>query len=155
MTAADLVGRRLCFGLPGPDLSDADVRLFRETGAGGLILYRRNLGSPARLLRLVADLEAALDRRLLVTTDHEGGRVIMLGEDVTIFPDGLAVGAGDEPALAERQGRIEGRELRRLGVDLAFAPVLDVLGTGYSPNIGIRAYGTDPARVAALGAARI
>ncbi|PYM64236.1 MAG: beta-N-acetylhexosaminidase [Candidatus Rokuibacteriota bacterium] len=155
MTVAELVGRRLVFGLPGPDLTDADVRLFRETEAGGVILYRRNLRSPEGVVRLVSDLEAALDRRLLVTTDHEGGRVVMLGEAVTIFPDGLAAGAAGDPDLVERQGRIEGRELRRLGVDLSFAPVLDVLGPGYSPNIGIRAYGTDPARVAVLGAARI
>ena len=46
-----------------------------------------------------------------------------------------------------RQGLIEGRELRRLGVDLNFGPCLDVLTERYSPNIGIRSYGKDPALV--------
>jgi hypothetical protein len=54
-----------------------------------------------------------------------------------------------------RQGLIEGRELRRLGVDVNFSPVLDVLTDRYSPNIGIRSYGKDPALVARYGAARI
>src|SRR5256885_1649533 len=85
------------FGLPGPTLRDEDVRLFKDTRAAGLILYRRNFQSPAGLLRLLESLEGALGRRLLVATDHEGGRVVMLGGATTIFPDNLAVGtAGGE-----------------------------------------------------------
>jgi beta-N-acetylhexosaminidase len=152
---ADLVGERLMIGLPGPTLRDEDVALFRDTRAAGLVLYRRNFESPAQLARLLGSLESALGRRLLVATDHEGGRVIMLGRGTTIFPDNLAVGAAGEEAFAYRQGLIEARELRRLGVDLNLAPVLDVLTERYSPNIGIRAYGKDPALVARYGTARI
>jgi beta-N-acetylhexosaminidase len=151
----DLLGERLMFGLPGPTLRDEDVRLFKDTRATGLILYRRNFQSPAGLLRLLESLESALGRRLLVATDHEGGRVVMLGGATTIFPDSLAVGAAGEEAFAHHQGRLEARELRRLGVDLNLAPVLDVLTERYSPNIGIRSYGKDPAIVARYGAARI
>ena len=154
-TLDDLVGRMLVFGLVGPDLTDADVRLFRDTRAGGIMLYRRNFETPARLRALLDGLEAAVGRRLLVTTDHEGGRIIMLNRGVTIFPDSLAAGTAGETAYVERQGRIEGREMRRLGVEVNFAPVLDVLTDRYSPNIGIRSYGKDPALVARLGAARI
>ena len=151
----DVVGERLMFGLPGPTLRDEDVSLFRDTRAAGLILYRRNFDSPAGLLRLLASLESALGRRLLVATDHEGGRVVMLGGATTIFPDNLAVGTAGEEAFAHRQGFVEARELRRLGVDLNLAPVLDVLTERYSPNIGIRSYGKDPGVVARCGAARI
>jgi beta-N-acetylhexosaminidase len=155
MTLEELVGRRLMFGLPGPDATDADIRLFRETGAGGLVLYRRNFEGPERLLRLLARLDEGLGRRLLVATDHEGGRVVMLGGGVTIFPDNLAAAAAGEVAFVNRQGVFEARELRRLGVDVNFAPVLDVLTARYSPNIGIRSYGKDPAVVARCGTARI
>ncbi|MEK7838395.1 MAG: hypothetical protein AAB328_10500, partial [candidate division NC10 bacterium] len=89
MTLEALVGRRLMFGLPGPDLTDADIHLFRDTGAGGLILYRRNFETPERLGALLTGLEEALGRRLVVATDHEGGRIIMLNRGVTIFPDSL------------------------------------------------------------------
>ena len=142
-------------GLPGPDVTESDLRLFEETGAGGLILYRRNFESPERLHALLSRLESALGRRLLVATDHEGGRIIMLGEGVTIFPDNLAAGTAGAAAFVNRQGLFEGRELRRLGVDVSFAPVLDVLTERYSPNIGIRSYGKDAALVARFGAARI
>ena len=155
MTLEDLVGERLMIALPGPRVRDEDVRLFRETRAGGLILYRRNFESPGQLRALLETLDERLGRRLLVATDHEGGRVIMLAEAVTIFPDALAVGASNEPFFAFRQGQIEGRELRRLGIDLNFAPVLDVLTERYSPNIGIRSYGKEPGLVARHGVARI
>ena len=142
-------------GLAGPTLREEDVQLFRETRARGLILYRRNFESPDQLGRLLDRLEAALQRRLLVATDHEGGRIIMLGRGTTVFPDNLAVGTAGEEAFAARQGLIEARELRRLGVDLNLGPCLDVLTDRYSPNIGIRSYGKDPARVSRYGAARI
>lgn len=142
-------------GLPGPQLRPEDVALFRDTRAAALILYRRNFEHPTQLLTLIDRLESALERRLLVATDHEGGRVIMLGQGVTIFPDNLAAGTAGEESWIHRQGFIEARELRRLGVDLNLAPVLDVLTERYSPNIGTRAYGTDPARVARCGVARI
>ncbi|MGH7392960.1 MAG: beta-N-acetylhexosaminidase, partial [Candidatus Rokuibacteriota bacterium] len=152
---ADLVGERLMIGLPGPTLRDADVRLFRETRAAGLILYRRNFESPTGLITLLTSLEAALGRRLLVATDHEGGRIVMLGQGVTIFPDNLAVATAGEEAFAAREGLIEARELRRLGVDLNLGPCLDVLTERYSPNIGIRSYGKDPGIVSRYGVARI
>jgi beta-N-acetylhexosaminidase len=152
---ADLVGERLTIGLPGPALTADDVALFRDTRAAGLILYRRNFESPARLLALLAELESALGRRLLVSTDHEGGRIVMLGRGVTIFPDNLAAGAAGEEAFPYRQGLLEARELRRLGVDLTLGPCLDVLTDRYSPNIGIRSYGKDPDLVARYGTARI
>jgi beta-N-acetylhexosaminidase len=152
---ADLVGERLMIGLPGPSLQDQDLDLFRATRASGLILYRRNFESPEQLRTLLTSLEDALGRRLLVATDHEGGRIVMLGGGTTIFPDNLAVGTAGEETFAAKQGLFEARELRRLGVDLNLGPVLDVLTEAYSPNIGIRSYGKDPAVVARYGVARI
>ncbi len=155
MTLEELVGEQLMIALPGPVARDADIRLFEDTRAGGLILYRRNAESAAQLVSLLTTLEERLGRRLLVATDHEGGRVIMLRAGVTVFPDNLAVGSAGDPLFASRQGQIEGRELRRLGIDLNLAPVLDVLTDRYSPNIGIRSYGKEPEGVARHGVARV
>src|SRR2546422_8345686 len=104
--------------------------------------------SPAGLLRLLESLEGALGRRLLVATDHEGGRVVMLGGATTIFPDNLAVGTAGEEAFAHHHGRLGARELRRLGGGLNLAPLPDLLTQRYSPNIGIRPYGKDTPIVA-------
>ncbi len=155
MKLAELVGQRLVIGISGTVITPEIIRHFQELHAGGLILYRRNFESPRQLQKLIADLEGALGRRLLVAVDHEGGRVIMFREGITVFPDNLAVGQAGDPEHARRQGAIEARELRRLGVDLNLAPVLDVLTEAYSPNIGIRSYGKDWRVVSELGAARI
>ena len=155
MTLAELVGRRLMIGLSGPDVGDGDIALFRDLQAGGLILYRRNFETPERLLRALARLEGALGRRLLVATDHEGGRIVMLNQGVTIFPDNLAAATAGDAGFVQHQGVVEGRELRRLGADVSFGPSLDVLTDAYSPNIGIRSYGKDPALVSRFGVARI
>jgi beta-N-acetylhexosaminidase len=155
MNLAEMVGQRLVIGIPGTRITPEIVRHFRELKAGGLILYRINFDSPPQLKKLITDLEEALGRRLLVMADHEGGRVIMFREGVTMFPDNLAVGGAGKVDYARQQGEIEAQELRRLGLDVNLAPVLDVLTEAYSPNIGIRSYGQDWRLVAKLGAARI
>jgi beta-N-acetylhexosaminidase len=155
MKLAELVGERLVIGIPGTQITPEIVRHFKELHAGGLILYRINFESPAQIKQLIADLEEALGRKLLVTADHEGGRVIMFRDGITVFPDNLAVGGAGNIDYARQQGGIEAQELRRLGLDVNLGPVLDVLTEAYSPNIGIRAYGRDWRLVAEMGAARI
>ena len=155
MKLEELVGERLVIGIPGTKITPEIVRHFKELNAGGLILYRINFDSPQQINQLIADLEEALGRKLLVTADHEGGRVIMFRDGITVFPDNLAVGTAGKIEYARQQGEIEAKELRRLGMDVNLAPVLDVLTDAYSPNIGIRAYGKDWRLVAKMGAARI
>ena len=155
MTLEELIGSRLVFGIPGTVVTPEIVRHFKDTHAGGLILYWINFESPDQLRKLISDLENGLGRRLLVTCDHEGGRVIMFRDGITVFPSNQASGKTDNTQLARQQGEQEGRELRRLGIDVNFAPVLDVLTEAYSPNIGIRSYGADPDVVAKMGAARL
>ena len=155
MKLEELVGERLVIGISGTTITPEIVRQFQELHAGGLILYRRNFDSPQQIKKLIADLEEALGRRLLVTADHEGGRVIMFRDGITVFPDNLAVGTTGNIDYARQQGEIEAKELRRLGLDVNLGPVLDVLTEAYSPNIGIRSYGQDWRLVAQMGAARI
>jgi beta-N-acetylhexosaminidase len=155
MKLAELLGERLVIGIPGTRITPEIVRHFQELHAGGLILYRINFDSPPQMKKLLTDLEEALGRKLLVTVDHEGGRVIMFRDGITVFPDNLAVGTAGKIAYARQQGVIEAKELRRLGIDVNLAPVLDVLTDAYSPNIGIRSYGQDWRLVAQMGAARL
>lgn len=155
MTLEQLAGQILMIGVSGDRVTPEMVRLFRKTHAGGLILYRPNFRSAEGLRQMIAGLEEALERRLLVAVDHEGGRVIHLAEAVTVFPDNLALGMAGNETYAAEQGRIEASELRRLGIDLNLAPTVDVLTGEFSPNIGIRSYARDAGLVARLGAARI
>lgn len=155
MDLEDLAGQKLVLGIDGTRVSPEAVHLFQRTRAGGLILFERNFESPEGLRNLIRDLERALKRNLLVWVDHEGGRVIRFKEGVTRFPDAQAVAASGNAESARKQGEIEGKELRDLGIDINLAPVLDVLADKENPAIGNRSYGKDPEVVAAFGRARI
>ena len=158
MTTMDLetlVGRKLTIGVPGTKVTPEIIAHFKELRAGGIIFYRINFESPAQIKKFITDLEKALGRRLLVCVDHEGGRVVMFRDGITVFPDNLAIGKTKKVAYARKQGEIEAKELRRLGVDVNLSPVLDVLTDSYSPNIGIRSYSKDWKLVADMGTARI
>jgi beta-glucosidase-like glycosyl hydrolase len=152
VTLEALVAAVSCSG-PGQICPTPTSSSSRRAGWGSCWPAHRDAELPRA--STLTGLEDALGRRLLVATDHEGGRIIMLGRSVTIFPDNLAAGTAGEINFVNRQGLFEGRELRRLGVDVNFSPVLDVLTERYSPNIGIRSYGKDPAVVSRYGAARI
>ena len=166
MTLEELVGQKLVFGIEGPQPTAEEIELFRKTHAGGLILFERNFeekgtvpkkgDSPLFLLsKLISDLERAAGRRLLVMVDHEGGRVVRFKEGVTPFPDAATSARAGRPDWVRRQGEIEALELRRLGIDLNLAPVLDVLGPRPNPVVGDRSYGNDPELVGKFGRARI
>jgi len=148
-TAAQLV----MVGIPGPRV-DPDTRDFLATyGPGGVILFRRNAGSPARLRRLVADLKSlGSGVPPLVAIDHEGGRVHRLSPPFTRFPSAREVGRHGARA-ARAVGEAMGRELGSVGIDLDFAPVLDVPTNPRNQVIGDRAFSDDPTRAARLALA--
>ena len=139
----------------GLGLSPADRRLLREPAVGGVILFARNYASPAQLADLVAEIRAVRSPPLLIATDHEGGRVQrfrdgfssippmrLLGRQYDSDPDGAA-------SIAESAGWLIGAELRAAGIDLAFAPCVD-LDWGVSEAIGDRAFHRKPDIVATL-----
>src|SRR5205085_2792751 len=119
------VGQLLFVGIPAPTL-DAETRQTLEAlRVGGVILFRRNIGTPAEIAALTAQLHA-LPSRPIVAVDHEGGRVIRLGPPFTQFPPAAAVGRTGDASFAYRVGRGMAGELAAVGIDMNFAPVLDV-----------------------------
>jgi beta-N-acetylhexosaminidase len=146
------IGRLLMVGIPGTTL-DADThRILEDLHVGGVILFRRNVGSPQQIAALTSALHA-LPSGPLVAIDHEGGRVTRLAEPFTQFPPAAVVGRSGDVDLAHAVGRAMAEELVSVGIDLNFAPVLDVHSNPANPVIGDRAFGADPALVSAMGIA--
>src|SRR5438128_3521542 len=142
-------------GLPRPALGRETREFLAEHCPGGVILFKRNIRSAEQLRQLVAAIHATgAGVPPLVALDHEGGRVDRLPHPpFTHFPPMALVGEKEDMGLAAAVGRAMGRELRAVGIDLDFAPVLDVWSNPRNRVIGDRAFGTDPARVARLGVA--
>lgn len=139
----------------GTTLSADDRRRLRHPLTGGLILFTRNFESRAQLTALVAEMKAERPD-LLVCVDHEGGRVQRFrGDGFTALPAMRRLGEAwdTDPAAAGNAatavGQVLAGELRACGVDLSFAPVLD-LDHGRCSAIGTRAFHRDPRAVTSL-----
>lgn len=141
--------------LQGATLLPEERDLLRHPLVGGLILFARNYESPEQLGALLAEVHALREPRLLVAVDHEGGRVQRFRQGFTALPPARVFGDSyiHDPRrarrLAEAAGWVMASELRAVGVDFSFAPVLDV-DRGVSRVIGDRAFGGAPDVVTAL-----
>lgn len=118
-----------------------------------------NVEHPAQLRALNETLLRAADEGNqpppLIGIDQEGGQLIAITRGATELPGNMALGATRSPELAEQAGRVLGRELRAMGINLNFAPSLDVNVNPVNPVVGIRSFGADPELVASLGIAMI
>ena len=145
----------ILIGLPGPELDAESRAQLRHPAVGGVVLFSRNFQDRDQLIRLVGEIRQARDPRLLVCIDQEGGRVQRLQEGFTQLPPLGILGRlqQSDPLkaldMAYRHGRVMATEMLALGIDLSFAPVLD-LDRG-SQVIGDRAISADPDVVIELG----
>lgn len=144
--------------LEGTRLSPADRQRLCHPHTGGVILFRRNYESPRQLEELTAEIRRLRAPPLLVAVDHEGGRVQRFREGFTRLPPMRVLGEiwNEHPQrarhLARDTGYVLAAELRALGVDLSFTPVLD-LDFGNSAVIGDRAFHAQPEAVIELAGA--
>ncbi len=149
--------RAFITGLSGPTLTTAERQFVQEADPWGLILFKRNVTTPDALRRLIGEFRTLVGRQAPVLIDQEGGRVQRLGPPHwQSYPPGAAYGAAFDRdqasgiAAARLGGRLIANDLAELGIDVDCAPVADVPAVGADPVIGDRAYGSDPAKVAAL-----
>lgn len=149
----------LMLDLEGTSLSKEEAQLLRRGCVGGVILFARNYQSPAQLRALIRSIRAQR-KGLLVAVDQEGGRVQRFREGLTRLPSMASLGRlyQNDPEYALTLTRstawLMAVELRDLGVDFSFAPVLD-LDHGLSEVIGDRSFHRDPEVVTVLSQAWI
>jgi beta-N-acetylhexosaminidase len=147
----------LVIDIAGTDLTAQERRRLRHPLVGQVILFTRNFESPQQLGELTAEIRSLRDPPLRICVDHEGGRVQRFRAGFSAIPPMARLGLlWDRDVLgacraAMSVGYLIGVELRTYGVDLAFAPVLD-LAWGRSGVIGDRAFHADPRVVSMLAA---
>jgi len=144
--------RLLTVGFHGQALNDT-LKDLLDRGVSGVVLFARNIDTPQQVAAMIADIKRYAGRPLFVALDQEGGLVTRLRKGFTQIPPMRAVGALDDPELTRELGRMIGRELRAVGVDVNYAPVLDVDTNPQNPIIGNRSFSRVPEVVARLGIA--
>jgi beta-N-acetylhexosaminidase len=142
---------------------DTPAEVVEKYDLGGVLYFAwsGNTQNPQQITGLSNGLQdAALGADgpgipLAVTIDQEGGLVARVGSPATQLPGNMALGATFDAGLARAQGDVLGSELAAMGVNVDFAPVVDLNSNPDNPVIGIRSMGSDPDAVSALGAAQI
>jgi len=144
--------------LAGVELDAEEREILRHPAVGGVILFARNFEHPEQVAALTAAIHDVRDPHLLVAVDQEGGRVQRFREGFTRLPSAGRFGqlSREHPVSARRAahsvGWLMAAELRSVGVDFSFAPVLD-LDRGMNQVIGDRAFGAGVDRVTELALA--
>jgi beta-N-acetylhexosaminidase len=153
--------RAFITGISGTELNDAERAFIAAERPWGFILFKRNIADPAQVASLIGQLRKALgEADAPVLIDQEGGRVQRLGPPHwPIYPAGAVFGHlyDIDPALGLSAARLSARliadDLSQLGVSVDCLPLADVPVAGADAVIGDRAYGTEPAKVAAIARA--
>jgi len=152
--------RAFITGIAGPALTDKERAFLREAQPWGFILFQRNVAGPEALRALIDDVRTTLGRAAPALIDQEGGRVQRLGPPQwPVYPPGAAYGAlydrDREMGLAAARlgARLIAADLAALGIDVDCLPIADVPVAGSDPIVGDRAYGSEPAKVAAVAGA--
>ncbi|MEJ2432839.1 MAG: beta-N-acetylhexosaminidase [Pseudolabrys sp.] len=152
--------RAFITGLAGLSLSANERAFLREAVPWGLIVFKRNIKTPQQVIELVKSFRDAMGWEAPVLVDQEGGRVQRLRPPHwPSYPAGARYGDlyDREPASGLAAARLAGHliaaDLRPLGIDIDCLPLADVPVPGSDAVIGDRAYGTEPAKVAAIAGA--
>jgi len=157
MTLEQKVGQLFVIGFEGDQVNDHARALIRRHHAGNIVLFRRNFTTRERIKALNAGLQALLMEHNgapgWIGVDQEGGMVSRLTEPYSAIPGAMACGAGATEREMHLMGAMVGAELLDAGLNMNYAPVLDVNNNPRNPVIGVRSFGDDAQRVAALGTA--
>lgn len=147
-----LIGSLLIVGFEGTSLSASCRNFLEQWDLGGVILFKRNIESLEQVSQLNQEIYRAARVTPIISVDQEGGRVFRLPQPFTSFPPMAEVGQACEAQESEEPafqvGVKMGQELRSVGFNVDWAPVLDVNSNPENPIIGDRAFSCEPHQAA-------
>ncbi|MFS0873431.1 beta-N-acetylhexosaminidase [Paenibacillus xylanilyticus] len=155
MTLREKIGQMLLCGFHGTE-ADGDIKHLLQTyPIGGVIYFARNIESPEQVERLSAGLQGIADKSghlpLWISIDQEGGMVARITNGIALMPGQMAIAAAGSTKDAYEAAYISGLELKSMGINMNFAPVLDINNNVANPVIGVRSFGESPQMVADYG----
>ncbi len=158
MSPEDQLAQVLMFGYPGEIPPPEIFRWIEDRKLGSIKVYGRNAGNLDTLVEVISTMQSLavstdLKIPLLIATDQEGGIVRHVRGQTSITAGNMSLGASGLPDDSYRTGYYIGRELRRLGINMNFAPTVDILLNPKADVIGTRSFTRDPVEAGVLGTA--
>ncbi len=151
------VGQLFLVGFDGFSVPAEFRRHLQDWQLGGVIYFKRNCQSPAQLAELSNEIQFSCRTKemppLLISIDHEGGKVNRLQKPFTKFPSADFLGELGSPKVGFEFGAVLGKELKAVGINVNYAPVVDVLTNPDNPVMKTRTFSSDPEVVSKLGSA--
>lgn len=155
-----LIGQHMLIGVSGASLTADEKKFIIENNISGVVLFARNCKEPRQIRDLCAELQSLRHQMsdkapLFIGIDMEGGRVHRLKPPFTQWPPLKNIGDLDAPTVAFHFAQRMGRELMAIGINLDFAPCIDVFSNPANTVIGDRAISSDPHQVEKMASALI
>ncbi|MBB3110637.1 beta-N-acetylhexosaminidase [Paenibacillus phyllosphaerae] len=155
MTLEEKIGQLLIAGVDGTQADEGARRMVQEQHVGSVIFYKDNLKSVAGMTNYVNQLKAwnaGNPAPLMLSVDQEGGKVSRLPE-LAKLPNARQIGNTGKTELAEDIGTLLAEACAAMGINVNYAPVLDINSNPDNPVIGTRSFGTTAQRVSEMGLA--
>ncbi|MDD4565040.1 MAG: beta-N-acetylhexosaminidase [Eubacteriales bacterium] len=154
MSLKEKVGQLVMAGVDGYETDVNSKQLLQDYHVGGFVFLKKNVKDAQQMLNLVNALKETNGMNripLFLALDEEGGRVSRMPSEFKKIPSSQQIGAQNNGELAKRAGGILGKEVKAFGMNVNFAPVLDIFSNPENTVIGDRAFGAHPELVSKLG----
>ncbi|WP_282940220.1 beta-N-acetylhexosaminidase [Paenibacillus sp. RC67] len=154
MTMEEKIGQMVLFGVDGTGLNDTTRKHIVNDHVGGFIFFGPNIKDSHQAWSLFNSMQKENVNGklpLFLSVDQEGGRVSRMPKDIPAFPTSQSVGKTQDPAYAYKVGSALGHTLGAFGLNVDFAPVLDVNSNPNNPVIGDRSFGATAETVSTMG----
>ncbi|MBR5913157.1 MAG: glycoside hydrolase family 3 protein [Selenomonadaceae bacterium] len=139
MTLEEKVGQMMLVGVHGTAMNDDINWILNQYHYGGIIFFDRNMENQAQVKKFVDELQATANQKvpLFIALDEEGGRVARMKHDLQVMPSQQEIGDSGDVQQAYDYAKLTAQNLRKIGVNINFAPVADV-------GNDTREFSTDP-----------
>ncbi|MDR6553921.1 beta-N-acetylhexosaminidase [Paenibacillus qinlingensis] len=154
MSLEEKLGQMIIAGIDGYTMNEEARNLLTTYHVGGIILYKPNVKDTNQLVGLVNELKktnTANKLPLWLGVDEEGGRVTRLPDEIKKTPTSQTIGKSGKTQLARSIGQLLGKELNAYGLNMDFAPDLDINSNPNNPVIGDRSFGANATLVSSFG----